>query len=425
MTAGPARVAVVNLGCRVNRVELDDIAGSLVDAGARLVGEDEARVVVVNTCAVTGEAEAKCRHAIRRALAQPGRPHVVATGCAAALFADELRALGDRVVVVTDKREVAGRALELAGVPAAGVREGGPRPCGAVTPTGRTRPGVKVQDGCDLRCSYCIVWKARGASRSLPVDEVVARVRRCVAAGASEVVLTGINLGRYRGSDAHGREVRLPGLLEELLGATGVGRLRLSSIEPQDVDGRLAGVMAASGGRVAPYLHMCLQSGSDEVLGRMGRVYSAAEYERRADAAREAVPGLALSTDVIVGFPGETERDVDLTEALCRRCGLTKLHVFRYSRRPGTPASVMAGQVDPRVAQARSARLRRLSDELRAGAATALVGGVERVAVEAAGRGVTGGLFDVELAGVAAGTGILDVRVTSAAPDATLRGVPA
>lgn len=408
-----ARVCVTNLGCRVNRVELDLVAAELEAAGALLVGEDEADAVVVNTCAVTGEAEAKSRRAVRHALALPRHPRVYATGCSAALFAEELRALGERVVVERDKTRVAALVLgDAGGAPDDGAAV---RPACGVTPTGRARPGIKVQDGCDLRCSYCIVWKARGRSRSVAPGEVVRQVRAAVGRGAKEVVLTGINLGRYE-SEGLG----LTGLLGRVLDECDVGRVRLSSIEPQDVTRELARLMAGSDGRVAPFLHMCLQSGSNGVLARMGRVYTAEEYLRRADVVRSEVPGCALAADVIAGFPGETDAEFAETLALCEKVGFSKLHVFRYSRRPGTPAAVMAGQVDPRVASERAARLRELSARMRREQAEALVGSVQRVVALEPGRGVSGGLFDVALPEGSGADGIWDVRITGVTDGDTL-----
>ena len=387
----PARVACVNLGCRVNRVELDDIASELEAAGCVICDEASADLVVVNTCAVTGEAEAKARKAVRHAAALPRMPWVVATGCVASLFEDEVASLGERVVVQRDKARVAGEALRLLGLAAC---EGDVGTCGhAGTPTGRTRPGVKVQDGCDNRCTYCIVWKARGRARSLDLDEAVARVAERVASGAREVVLTGINLGRYE-STSGGRTVRLPELLDGLLRRTDVGRLRLSSVEPQDVDADLLRVMADSDGRVAPFLHVPLQSGCDATLAAMNRTYDTAYYARMVDAARRALPDLSLGCDLIVGFPGETDAQFEDSLSFCERMGFSKMHVFRYSRRPGTPAAQMDCQVEPKVSAERARRMRCLAARMRREAAMARVGHEELVVVQEPGRGVTGGLFD-------------------------------
>ncbi len=406
---------MVNLGCRVNRVECDLIARQLEEAGFSLGPQTLADVVIVNTCAVTGEAEAKTRKAIRRAARMPQHPLVIATGCVASLFADSLAALAPNVRVVASKSEVARSAIAALGGSCAGV----PLPPHATpTPTGRTRPGIKVQDGCDLRCSYCIVWKARGASASTPVEQVVAQVENAVAGNAREVVLTGINLGCY----AHAGR-RLPDLLEALLEQTQVGRLRLSSIEPQDVDDRLIELMAASRGRIAPYLHVCLQSGSDSVLRRMARIYTADEFAGRVERAYAAIGNLAVETDLIVAFPGETEEEFEESRAFCERMRFSHIHVFRYSKRPGTRAAELPDQVPPAISAERSGIIRSLSERMRYERACSFVGTDDLVITQAVGRGVTGGLFECTLDQPLASDALVPVRIARAAEDATLKAV--
>lgn len=277
-----------------------------------------------------------------------------------------------------------------------------------------------IQDGCDNRCTYCIVWRARGAARSLAPEKVLASVLAAQGRGANEVVLTGINLGSYRAADESGRELGLPALLDLVLSRTSVGRIRLSSIEPPDVTPELCSVMAAAGDRVAPFLHVCLQSGCDDTLRRMARVYRTADFRRVVETARERLPHLALGTDLIVGFPGESDDDFERSLAFCREMRFAKMHVFRYSRRPGTPAATMAGQVDPHVMAARGERARALADELRLAEARRLVGGRDLVVVQSPGRGVTGGLFDVLLDSSVPVDSLVPVRLTGARDDATL-----
>ena len=413
-------VALVNLGCRVNRVELDHMALELERAGAELVLERDARVVIVNTCAVTGEAEAKTRKAVRHAAALPGAPLVIATGCVASLFADDLAALAPNVRVEKDKGSVAALAVRELGL--AEAESGAEVACGAPTPTGRTRPGIKIQDGCDNRCTYCIVWRARGAARSEAPGRVLSEVRAAMARGAHEVVLTGINLGSYRVADGRGRELDLPALLELLLAETGVERVRLSSIEPPDVTARLCSVMAASGGRVAPFLHVCLQSGCDETLRRMARVYRTDLFRRVVETARSHVPDIALSTDLIVGFPGETEEEFGRSLAFCREMRFSWMHVFRYSRRPGTPAATMPGQVPADVSAERGRRARGLAREMRLAEATRLVGAEDLVVVQYPGRAVSGGLFDVAVDPSIPVDSLVRVHLASVRDDATLVG---
>ena len=416
----PARVAFVNLGCRVNRVELDAIARELAGYGAEVADEQTADAIVVNTCAVTGEAEAKARKAVRHAASLPGGPVVVATGCVASLFAGELEALAENVAVEPNKSEVAALVASKLGLAKGLEAPGASRaeaPGHAVTPTGRMRPGLKIQDGCDNRCTYCIVWKARGAARSTSPTDVLAGVKALVEDGAKEVVLTGIDLGRY---ECEG--LGLAGLLERILSETSVGRVRLSSIEPAGVTDELLRVMAASNGRVAPFLHIPLQSGCDATLARMGRPYTSAEYLEVVQRARKALPGVAIACDLIVGFPQETDEEFAESLATCERCGFAKMHVFRYSRRPGTPAATMEGQVAPEAAAQRSRAMRELASRLRSDFVASLVGTEQLVLVERGSRGVTGGLVEVlvdeghdgQLIRVApaslAGAGVLDAR---------------
>ena len=393
------------------------MALELERSGAVLVPEREAGVIIVNTCAVTGEAEAKTRKAVRHAASLPGQPLVIATGCVANLFADEISALAPNVRVERDKAAVAALAASALSLEQGC---GAPVPCDAPTPTGRTRPGIKIQDGCDNRCTYCIVWRARGAARSMLPEEVLAAVRAAQERGAHEVVLTGINLGSYRAASEGGDELGLPGLLDLLLTKTDVERIRLSSIEPPDVTDELCRTMAAAGERVAPFLHVCLQSGCDETLRRMARVYRTDAFRRVVETAREHLPHVALGTDLIVGFPGETDDDFERSLEFCREMRFSKMHVFRYSRRPGTPAATMAGQVDPHVMAERGERARALADEMRLAEARRQVGSRDLVVVQYPGRGVSGGLFDVLLDPSVPVDSLVPVRLTDVYDDATL-----
>lgn len=391
-----ARVALVSLGCRVNRVETDLIANKLQRGGCELCSKEDADAVVINTCAVTGEAQTKTRKAVRNASRLPQAPVVVATGCVANLFADELRMIAPNVIVEPRKDRVAACVLDALGIGEDYVDDRGVLAV-SPTPTGRMRPGIKIQDGCDNQCTFCIVWKARGHSRSLPSGRIVQAVRDACARNAHEVVLTGINLGNYAAGfdDPLGEGAGLADLLDHLLQTTDVERIRLSSIEPPDVTDALLHVMAASCGRVAPFLHVCLQSGCDATLGRMGRVYDTAEFADMADRAREHMPHIALGTDVIVGFPGETDEEFVQSLGFCRRMEFARMHVFRYSKRPGTPAATAPNQVAPVVSAQRSAEMRELAAQMRTRCMEACVGTVEDVLVQSAGHAVSGGLYDV------------------------------
>ena len=377
------RFAVVNLGCKVNRVESDAFAAALMARGGVPAAEEDADLVVVNTCTVTGEAEKKTRKAVRHALRANPTARVVVTGCAAALDADAFSSMDPRVEVVP-KGELAAAAPTDAALRAG---EGF-----------RTRVGVKVQDGCDNACTYCIVHVARGRATSRPADEVAAEARALAAAGVREIVLTGINLGSY--DDAG---LRLAGLLERLLNETrGLGscggpdaRFRVSSVEPMDVDEAFVSLLASAGGRVCRHLHLPMQSGSTRVLSEMARPYTAERFCSLVDGLYDAVPELSLSTDVIAGFPGETEDDFVATLAAARRCRFAKIHAFPYSPRVGTPAAARDDQVPAPVKADRARRLRELGRELRSQELARRAGTRELAVVEPGGTALTESYFEL------------------------------
>lgn len=379
------RVAFKTLGCKVNRVESEEIASELLGMGVVVSDIDEADVVIVNTCTVTGEADAKARKAVRQALNSAGSPLVVVTGCLASLDAGALSALGDKVVVEAEKSAVATAVASRLGIAPASRHEG-PVPDARRDDIFRTRVPVKIQDGCDAFCSYCIVPYARGVPRSVPLYSVVARVRGLVEAGVAEVVFTGINLGRYV-DEASGADLAD---LVRAIGDTGIPRLRLSSIEPAHLTARLLDALACTSA-VCAHLHVPLQSGDDDVLRAMGRGYSVAEFEESIAAARAALPGLAVTTDVIVGFPGETDEQASRTVETIERIGFSKLHVFRYSERAGTPAASMPDSVPAAIRSARAAALRAVSERLESAHAAGMAGRPIEVLVEHVENGIATG----------------------------------
>ena len=370
-------ISVVNLGCRVNRVESDRITADLMRLGFAMVEPQDAELIVINTCAVTGEAEAKTRKAVRHALAYPNEPYVVVTGCVVNLHPEEL---SDRVIAEPSKIDVAERVCEVLGVesddvPACSDGE-------VVDALGRSRLGVKIQDGCNHRCTYCIVWKARGPERSVPVESVLEQVREAQEAGVPEVVLTGVNLGAYDGKSATDEHVEIDELLEAIMERTSIPHVRISSVEPMDISESLLKVMARYPKRIAPFLHLPVQSGSDAVLAAMNRRYTRAHYLELVRMIRTNLPQVSLSCDVIVGFPGETDEEFEESLALCRRVGFSRMHVFRYSKRPGTLAADMPYQVPPEVMAERSRRMRAAAQELAIADARRRVGTVERAVLE-------------------------------------------
>jgi threonylcarbamoyladenosine tRNA methylthiotransferase MtaB len=415
---GP-RVEVRTLGCKVNRTESEALVDALGALGVTVTDDGAVSgCVVVNTCTVTAEADAKARKEVRRALAATTGP-VIVTGCLAAVDPQSVRAIDPRVVVEADRSLVA--SAVAAAVQA--WRPGNAARGGCVTRTGasRTRALVKVQDGCDNRCAYCIVPEARGLPRSVPAGEVVDRVRTLVAAGTAEVVLTGVNIGRYDGGAG------APDLaaLVEKVAATGVRRIRLSSIEPPEVSARLLGVLAATPA-VVPHLHVPLQSGSDRVLAAMGRRYDTASYSAVLEAARRALPGLAVTTDVIAGFPGESGGDFARTEEFVEGCGFAGLHVFRYSPRKGTAAADAAGQVPAGEKSGRARALRAAGERLRVRYARSRDGGHATLLVESVvdgiARGTTEDHLRVSAALLGAHAGDLVPVCLSVSDDGAVRG---
>lgn len=382
MPADAPRVAIRTLGCKVNRSESEALAEALEAGRVSLAAGDEpADAIVVNTCTVTGEADSKARKEVRRALRDTDGP-VIVTGCLAALDADGLRSLGERVRVCADRASLLGEVTQVLGVApeAASAAPAGPVTAirgSAASPSFRTRALVKVQDGCDNRCAYCIVPDARGVPRSVASGEIVARVAALHSAGVAEVVLTGVNIGRY--ADPSG--ARDLATLAEAIASTGIRRIRLSSIEPPDLGDRLLAVLAATPA-VAPHLHVPLQSGCDRTLAAMGRRYDTAQYARALERARAALPGLAVTTDVIVGFPDESDADFEESVAFIERCGFSGLHVFRYSKRSGTPAADAPGQVADAVKAERARRLRDVGAAAQHAHARARAGGSAALLVE-------------------------------------------
>ena len=375
VAAESPRIALRTLGCRVNRTESEALAEALAGVCAVVMDSDRgADVVVINTCTVTGDADAKARKAIRHALSE-GAGVVLVTGCLAVIDPRGLRSLGPRVVVETDRAALPNRVAQLAGVDLASGTSFDTA-SGAIR---RTRVMVKVQDGCSHRCSYCIVPDARGLPRSVPTAEVLERVSALARAGAPEVVLTGVNIGRY--VDPAGA----PDLaaLVAAVADTSIPRVHLSSIEPLDLDERLLGVLSRSS-KIVPHLHIPLQSGCDRTLDAMGRGYDSRRFADALRAARVAVPGLSVTTDVIAGFPGETESDFAESLAFVERARFTRLHVFRYSPRAGTPAAARTDQVAPAVKAARARVLRGVSQRVllehaRSRVGTEITACVERV----------------------------------------------
>ncbi len=366
------RVALTTLGCRLNQVDGLELGAALEARGFRAVSADEpADVVVVNTCTVTARADFSDRQAIHRAVRRHPGARVVVTGCWAQTDPEAVaRVAGvDLVVGNADKARLpelverlldaplaSGRRAERHVSDIAAVRELAPGP--PTRALDRSRAFVKVQDGCQHRCAFCIVPLARGVSRSREPHAVIEQVRRLAEAGHRDVTLTGVDLGHY-GRDLAPRTT-LAALLRQVVEVRGLRWVRLSSVLPAYFTAELVEVVAGSP-VVAPHLHVPLQSGSDAVLRRMRRPYTAAMYRRLVERLAAAIPGLGLGADVIVGFPGETDADFAATRAMIEALPFTYLHVFPYSHRPGTEAATLGDGVDTTTIAARGRELRTLA----------------------------------------------------------------
>ena len=373
--------AIITFGCRLNAFESEIIRRAAGEAG---LGE----AVIVNTCAVTAEAERQARQAIRRARREHPRARIIVTGCAATLAPSRYAAMPEVDAVLDNDAKLRVESYAYPHPPGANAmgpslsREGGAR--SATSEGGRVRAYLQVQQGCDHRCTFCIIPYARGPSRSVPVETIFGQAREMVAAGVREIVLTGGDLTAY-GGDLPGRP-SLGEMAQRLLAAVPeLPRLRLSSLDPSEIDEALWALIADQP-RLMPHLHLSLQAGDDMILKRMKRRHSRAQAIAAARRARALRPEIAIGADLIAGFPTEDaamfQRSLDLVE----ECGIAFLHVFPYSPRPGTPAARMPA-VAPEIVRERAALLRgagaaALSAELRS-----RVGTVGDVLIEKPGSG--------------------------------------
>jgi threonylcarbamoyladenosine tRNA methylthiotransferase MtaB len=371
-----ASFAVKFLGCKVSQADAMLARRALLDAGHTEAPEAEADIHVINTCCITREAEGKSRHSVRRSLRSAGGVYV--TGCAANLDARQFADIDARV------RPVQGVAEEVAASIASDVgacadlehdlpaRE---RPAERLT---RTRGFVKVQDGCDCHCAYCIIPTVRGSARSRPASAVLDEVRRRVETGQHEMVMTGISVGDYRDPE---RDLELGPLMLEVARVPGVQRVRLSSVEVIHVKHSLLDALASEP-KICPHLHIPMQSGDDGVLRDMGRHYSSDEYLEHVAALRVAVPQINVTTDVIVGFPTEDEHAFGRTLEAIDAAGITRVHTFSYSPRPGTEAERRGDCVAPEEKKRRSQAVRGRSEVRSRHHRTRKLGAVEHVLVD-------------------------------------------
>lgn len=347
---------IVSLGCRTNQYESQAYQDQLMAMGYTAAREGEqAEICIVNTCTVTASADGDSRRAIRQLAREHAGAQVMVTGCFAEQQSQWVQQLGDNVQVVPnrDKEQLLSHLFPAEELPEFAIQHF----------EARTRAFVKVQDGCNSFCTYCIIPYVRGRSRSRPVSDILQEIRTLIANGYKEVVLTGINIGDFAGLAAGRPPIRLAELVRLVDELPGLKRLRLSSIDPDEVDAELASAIL-QGKTTCPSMHIVLQSGSNVVLKRMNRKYTRQVFFETIDRLRRAHPDFTFTTDIIVGFPGETEADFAETLEVMRQVKFAKIHLFPYSDRPRTRSALMSHKVPPDIIKRRKAELMRLSEQL-------------------------------------------------------------
>lgn len=377
------------MGCKTNHYETDAVAEQFRNAGFEIVAFDQvADVYVLNTCTVTAEADRKSRQFLRRARSLNPHALVVAMGCHVELGTDSDTAFADIIVGTRGKSRVVDQVLARLGNSAtSGATEEEKEAAedifeefGAVTQQSETRAYIKIEDGCDSFCTYCAIPFARGRVRSRSSERVIEEARQLAAAGFREIVLTGIHICSY-GSERGRASEALPELAAEIGMIKGIERIRFGSLEPQSITPLFVARCAEVKG-LCPHFHLSLQSGSDDVLRRMGRSYNKDQFRAAARLVRDLFPTAALTTDVMVGFPGETEAMHRESLDFVREIGFSRLHVFRYSRRAGTVAAEMPAQIEKKTSVRRSGEMQALGQELTLAYHNRLLGQPQKVLTE-------------------------------------------
>lgn len=356
------KYSIITFGCRVNQADSFHIEEQLIAAGGCAAATQDADLIVVNTCSVTSAADQGARQIVRKVARENPAARIVVTGCYATRSPDEIAALpGVAQIIPNDRKGWLAREIGLTTAERFGDGDGS---CGEeIAPglAGRTAFTLRVQTGCDQSCSYCIIPSTRGSGRSRPANEIMSEISRVRDAGYREIALTGVHLGSYGRDLADGSS--LIGLLELIERHAPALRFRVSSLEPMDCSDALVDLIAASA-CFAPHFHLPLQHASDRMLVAMRRPYTFAYYRRLVSRIRERMPHASIGSDIIVGFPGETDEDFEVLSGYLVSSPLTHLHVFPYSDRPGTAASAMGGKVHGSVVRERASRLRDAGREL-------------------------------------------------------------
>jgi len=349
------------LGCRLNEAELESWAQAFQQAGHTITREqNQANLVIINSCAVTQDAVRKSRQLIRRIHRDNPSAKIIASGCYVTLNADEAAELlgVDLIIGNADKDRLVEMALAELEIPSMPAMSTEPAAISLFN-RGRQRAFIKVQDGCRYRCTFCIVTVARGEEKSTPINQIIEDINRFVDQGVKEVILTGVHLGGY-GSDI---QQNLSGLIQAILDKTEVPRLRLGSLEPWDLPDNFFDLFRNT--RLMPHLHLPLQSGSDSVLKRMARRCKTEEFSQIVQEAREKVPHINITTDIIVGFPGETEQEWLESFNYIKSINFGHIHIFTYSLRTGTKAASLPEHVTNAVKKQRSQQLHQLAEEMK------------------------------------------------------------
>lgn len=426
MRDGMRRAAFTTLGCKVNQYETRRIEEAFERAGFTIVPfTEQADVYVVNTCSVTGQAESKSRQTVRRARRLNPNAKVLVTGCAAQMALNNGKDMDGADLIVPNPEKLDALAHFRRTFPALMPAVGGDAPIRLVE--SRTRATVKIQDGCDVHCSYCSIPSTRPGMTSRHWREVVEEVEALAAKGYKEIVLTGVLIGAY-GAETGSGGPDFEGLIERLHDVRGLARIRISSIEMRQVSERLISMMTERTTKVVPHLHIPLQSGSTRVLRDMNRPYTQTDYLHLCERLRAAIPDIALTTDIMVGFPTEDDDAFEETVRVCEQVRFMKAHLFRFSPRPGTEADRWGDAVPPQVKQDRSKRLAEVTERTRAEFISRFVGRTLDVLVETRSsrsgllRGHTGNYIEVEFDAEGALVGeIVPVRIESA-DGSTVRG---
>jgi threonylcarbamoyladenosine tRNA methylthiotransferase MtaB len=352
------RVAFYTLGCKLNQAETESLVDQFSHSGFQIVSPHEvADIYIANTCTVTHIADRKSRHWLRLARRTNPKALVIATGCYAQRSHRELAPLADLVLDNDEKKQlptlIQGFCLE-----GRGLGEGRAEQSRVPAASMRTRSLIKIQDGCHSSCTYCIVPKVRAREYSLPSLQILSEVKQKLDLGYREVVLTGTKVGSYEEDGTNLRD-----LIQRILRDTGIERLRLSSLQPSEISPSLLALWQDE--RLCRHIHLALQSGSESVLQRMKRTYSLEQYNRTMHSIKEKILDVAITTDIIVGFPGESDMEFEQSYAFCQQAGFANIHVFPFSPRPETAAGGMPGQIKDRVKQERSQRVLELSRSCR------------------------------------------------------------